>query len=236
MTLTPRPRARMLVSAGGLGLALLLAGCGPSDPEPTEQEEPSNTMPQPEVEDDDSVRLPLAMVTPDGQSEAAPLDGEGTLEGEQAPGSPVEETGAGQQTQQIEIARTAPFGCGDTVSVVRSVPMVTEDPAVAALEFLIDDRLSSHGSPAFYNALAASEELSVDSVEVEDDTVLVALSGEPVTTGECESWQILAQIETTARVATGAGESEVTVDGQPLAEVLGLPADREGLQISQIQH
>lgn len=235
MTLTSRPRARVLVSAGGLGLALLLAGCGPSDPEPTEQEEPSNTMPQPEFEDDDSVRLPLGMISPDGQSEAAPPEGEGTLEGEQAPGSPVEETGEAQQTQEIEIARTAPFGCGDTVSVVRSVPMVTEDPAVAALEFLVDDRLSSHGSPAFYNALAASEDLSVDSVEVEDDTVLVALSGEPVTTGECESWQILAQIETTARVATGASDSEVTVDGQPLAELLGLPADREALQISQIE-
>ncbi|MGJ9372772.1 hypothetical protein [Nesterenkonia sp. CF4.4] len=236
MTPRTRPRVRALVSAGGLGLALLLAGCGPSDPEPQEQDEPSNTMPQPEVEDDDSVRLPLAFVTPDGQAELAPLDGEEALQEEQAPGSPAEETGETQPTQEIEIARTARFGCGDTVSVVRSVPMVTEDPAVAALEFLVDDRQSSHGSPAFYNALAASDELSVDSVEVEDDTVLVALGGEPVTTGECESWQILAQIETTARVATGASDSEVTVDGQPLAEVLGLPADREALQISQVQH
>ncbi|MCH8562192.1 GerMN domain-containing protein [Nesterenkonia sp. YGD6] len=235
MTPTHQPRARVLVSAGSIGLAVLLAGCGSSDPEPEEQEVPSNTIPQPEVEADDTVRLPLAMVSPDGQAQAAPLSGEGTLEDEQAPGSPVEETPDGEQAQEIEIARTAAFGCDDTVSVIRSVPTVTEDPAVAALEFLIDDELFSHGSPAFSNPLAASEELSVDSVEVEQDMVRVALSGEPVTTGECESWQILTQIETTARVATGATDSEVTVDGQPLAELLGLPADRDPLQINEIE-
>ena len=236
MTATSRPRARALGSVGCIGLALLLAGCGPSEPESQEQDEPSNSMPQPEIEADDSVRLPLAMVSPDGQAQAAPLDGEETPEDDQVSADPAEEAGEDQQTQEIEIARTDTFGCDDTVSVVRSVPMVTEDPAAAALEFLIDDTLSTHGLPSFFNALAATEELSVDSVEVQDDTVVVALSGEPVTTGECESWQILTQIETTARVATGASESEVTVDGVPLAEVLGLPADRDPLQIHQIQH
>ncbi|MBO0596897.1 GerMN domain-containing protein [Nesterenkonia sp. E16_7] len=234
MTLTSRRRAYARLSAGCLGLAVLIVGCGSPDPAPEEPEAPSNAIQQPEVEADDSVRLPLAMVSPDGQAQAAPLDGNGTLEDEQAPGSPVEETPEGTAAQEIEIARTAPFGCDDTVSVVRSVPMVTEDPATAALEFLIDDQLSSHGSPAFLNPLAASEELSVESVEVEGDLVRVALSGEPVTEGECQSWQILTQIETTARVATGASSSEVTVDAEPLAELFGLPADREPLEILEV--
>lgn len=234
MTLTSRRRAHARLRAGCLGLAVLITGCGSPDQGPEEAEAPSNTIPQPEVEGDDSVRLPLAMVSPDGQAQAAPLGGDGTLEDEQAPGSPVEEAPEGTAPQEIEIARTAPFGCDDTVSVIRSVPMVTEDPATAALEFLIDDQLATHGSPAFFNPLAASEELSVESVEVEGDLVRVALSGEPVTEGECQSWQILAQIETTARVATGASASEVTVDAEPLAELFGLPADREPLEIMEV--
>lgn len=36
-------------------------------------------------------------------------------------------------------------------------------------------------------------------------------------------------------MATGATSSEVTVDGQPLAQLLGLPVDREPLQIDQIE-
>lgn len=236
MTATLRLRPRALLSTGCLGVAVLLAGCGSSDPEPQEQDAPSNTIPQPEIESDDSVRLPLAMVSPEGQAQEAPLEGQGTLEDEQAPGSPVQETTDEVQTQEIEIARTATFGCEDTVSVIRTVPMVTDDPAAAALEFLIDDQLFSHGSPAFSNPLAASEDLSVDAVELEEDgdTVRVDLSGEPVTTGECESWQILTQIETTARVATGATYSEVTVDGQPLDEIFGLPSDRDPLEITEV--
>ncbi|MBA8921680.1 GerMN domain-containing protein [Nesterenkonia jeotgali] len=234
MTATLRPRARTRAAASCLGLALLLAGCGSSDPESGEQDAVENAIPQPEVEGDDSVRLPLAMLSPDGQTQDTSQPG-GTLEDDQAPGSPVQETDGAQQTQEIEIARTEAFGCGDTVSVIRSVPMVTEDPAVAALEFLIDDQLVSHGSPAFTNPLAASEELEVDSVEVDEDTAVVALSGQPVSSGECESWQILTQIETTASMATGATSSEVTVDGQPLAQLLGLPVDREPLQIDQIE-
>lgn len=249
MTLNPSPRRRALAGAGCIGLAVLLAGCGPADPEPQQDSAPRNTIPQPQFEADDSVRLPLAMVSPEGQSQAAPLDGEttpenwqsqedgqATLQDEQAPGIPPEETPQVAQAQEIEIARTATFGCEDTVSVVQSVPMVTEDPAAAAIQFLIDDQLYSHGSPAFSNPLAGSEELSVDSVDVEDDTVLVELSGEPETSGECESWQILTQIETTARVATGATYSEVSVDGQPLAEIFGLPVDQDPLQINEVQH
>ncbi len=213
---------------------MLLAGCG--DSSETEQEQTEDTgssIPQPEYDADDSVRLPLAMISPAEQSQDAPLEEDGSLEGSGAPGSPVEESN-GQQAHEIEIARTEAFGCGDTLSVIQTVPMVTEDPAVAALEYLISDELYSHGSPAFGNPLSASDELRVDSVELEGDTVTVQLSGETVTRSECESWQILTQIETTARAATGATGSEVLLEGQPLAEVLGLGPTQSPVEIREI--
>lgn len=210
MTSTRSDLRRTRAVAACLALTVLLAGCGPADTETEEAETPSNAMPQPEVDGDDTVRLPLAML------------------------SPVVQDPENTQEQEIEVARTEPFGCGDTISVIQSVPMLTEEPAVAALEYLTSDELYSHGDPAFSNPLSASDELSVESVELEDETVTVELSGQPTTTSECESWQILTQIETTARVATGATFSEVNLDGQPLAETLGLAPVDTPLEIREV--
>ncbi|MBE1524780.1 GerMN domain-containing protein [Nesterenkonia lutea] len=236
-TCSPRPRRRWV--AAGLGLALLISGCGSGEAtqEQEEEEEPGISIPQPEVDSDDSVRLPLAMVSPAEQAESAPLPQDGTLEGSEAPGSPVEDDSddaAGQQAHEIETARTESFGCEDTLSVIQSVPVVTEEPAVAALEYLISDQLYSHGSPSFTNPLSASDGLSVESVELEGDTVTVQLSGEAVSSSECESWQVLTQIETTARMATGASDSEVLLEGQPLVEVFGLAPRTSPIEIREI--
>lgn len=233
---------RLTVAAAAL--TLILTGCGWGDDDQTEEDGPANTIPQPEFEDDDTVRLPVAMVTPGGQSEGAPLGEDGTLEGTEAPGAPVDEEGNElfeadpDQTHQIEVARTDQFGfdCQDTVSVIRTVPVVTDDPAKAALDYLISDPLFYHGDPAFINALAVSETLTVESVETDGDTVSVELSGDPAPRSECESWQILAQVETTARVATGAEVSEVLLNGAPLAEELNLPPMEAPLEIHEVTH
>lgn len=223
-------------------LTLILAGCGGGEEDRTEEDSPANAIPQPEFEGDDTVRLPVAMVTPDGHSEGAPIGEDGTLEGTDAPGDPVDEDGNElfeadpDQTHQIEIARTGSFGCGDTVSVIQTVPMVTDDPAPTALEYLINDPLYYHGDPAFSNPLSVSETLAVESVETDGDTVTVELSGEASSRDECESWQILTQLETTARVVTGADDSEVLIDGTPLHEELGLPPAETPLEIQEITH
>ncbi len=223
-------------------LSLLLTGCTWGDGGQEEAEGPENTIPQPEYEGDDTIRLPIGMISPDGHSEGAPIGEDGTLEGTEAPGAPVDEDGNQlfesdpQQTHQTEIARTEVFGCQDTVSVIQTVPMVTDDPAHTALEYLLNDPLYYHGEPAFVNALSASEELSVETVETEDGTVTVELSGEPVSRSDCEAWQILTQIETTARVATGADHSEVLLNGTPLAQELGLAQPEVPLEIYEITH
>lgn len=230
------------LTGAAAALTLILTGCGWGDDDQTEDDNPANTIPQPEFEDDDTVRLPVAMVTPDGHSEGAPLGDGGTLEGTEAPSTPVDGEGNElfesdpEQTHQIEVARTDQFGCEDTVSVIRTVPVVTDDPVQAALDYLIDDSLFSHGDPAFINALAATETLAVESVETDGDTVTVELSGDPAPRSGCESWQMLTQLETTARAASGAEVSEVLLNGSPLAEELDLPPADEPLEIHEVTH
>lgn len=120
--------------------------------------------------------------------------------------------------------------------MIQTVPMVTDDPAQTALEYLINDPLYYHGDPAFSNPLSVSETLAVESVETDGGTVTVELSGEASSRSECESWQILTQLETTARVATGADDSEVLIDGIPLHEELDLPPAETPLEIQEITH
>ncbi len=222
------PWAALLVSA------LVLTSCG-SDSEADEQAagDSGGGIPQPEYDDDETTQLPLAFVSPHGSEEGAPSGTDGNLENPDAPGAQEEqeegEDAEGEPVERIhasEAARSVEFGCGDTVSVVRSEPLVTDDPATAAMNFLLDDQRYYHGDPSFINALAASEQqLSIESVEDEDGTAVVELSGEPITRSDCESWQIIVQLQVTARAATGADSAEILLDGTPLAEELGLSAD-----------
>nr|WP_022872138.1 GerMN domain-containing protein [Nesterenkonia alba] len=234
-------------AAAGTCLALLLTACELGDTEQTDQQDDDtvteedeadtaeNPIPEPEYEDDDTVRLPIGLVSPAGHSEAAPIGEDGQLEGNQAPGA-APGTGAPQmRPHQTEIARSATFGCEDTISVVRTVPMVTEEPATSALEFLFADDSYEHGDPAFINALAVSSNLAVDNTELNGDTVTVELTGQPTVRSGCESWQLLKQIETTARLATGASRAEITVDGVSLAELLGLATEDTPLEIYEIE-
>ncbi|WP_147104792.1 GerMN domain-containing protein [Nesterenkonia populi] len=232
--------------SAALALTLALTGCGQGQeddgtaqgvgPE-AEQDEGAqdydNPVPAPEFEDDDSVRLPLGFISPAGQDEAAPLDDGGIGEADDAPGDPFEPQPEQPDPHLTEIARTGSFGCEDRISVVRTTPMVVEDPAEAALEFLLDDQYGQHGSPAFINSLAAAS-LSLEDVELSGSTVVVELSGQPPTADGCQAWQVLKQIETTARVATGADQAEIRVNGSSLVEQLGIGQD-EPLQINEIE-
>lgn len=216
-----------------LASALVLASCGSdSDADGQSEEDSGGGIPQPEYDDDETTRLPLAFVSPNGSEEGAPSGENGNMENPDAPGAQEEDETEADDDEPLEavhvseMARSADFGCGDTVSVVRSEPLVTDEPARDAVDFLLDDERYYHGDPAFINALAASEQqLSIESIEVEDDTAVVELSGEPVTRSDCESWQIIVQLQVTARAATGADSAEILLDGSPLAEELGLPAD-----------
>lgn len=224
---------RSLSCAVLLVSTLVLASCGSdSDAEGQSEEDSGGGIPQPEYDDDETTRLPLAFVSPHGSEEGAPSGENGNMENPDAPGAQEEDETEADDDEPLEavhvseMARSADFGCGDTVSVVRSEPLVTDEPARDAVDFLLDDERYYHGDPAFINALAASEQqLSIESIEVEEDSAVVELSGEPITRSDCESWQIIVQLQVTARAATGADSAEILLDGSPLAEELGLPAD-----------
>ncbi len=228
-----RPGPRSLSCAILLASALVLTSCGSdSDADGQSEEDSGGGIPQPEYDDDETTRLPLAFVSPHGSEEGAPSGENGNMENPDAPGAQDEDETEADDDEPLEavhvseMARSADFGCGDTVSVVRSEPLVTDEPARDAVDFLLDDERYYHGDPAFINALAASEQqLSIESIEVEDDTAVVELSGEPITRSDCESWQIIVQLQVTARAATGADSAEILLEGSPLAEELGLPAD-----------
>lgn len=232
--------ARPRRTAAVIGAVLLITSCsGDSQEEPPEHEdseEAVNEIPQPEIDSDDTLRLAVGLVSPAGHSEGAPIGEDGSIESSEAPGDPIDgQEGSGQQTHTTEIARTNTFGCEDTISVIETVPTTTDDPIGASLDFLMKDPLYYHGDPAFINPLAASEALEVSTVEEDGDTVTVDLAGDPVSRSECESWQILKQLETTAQAASGASSAEILVEGEPLADVLGVQEiDDQPLEIREI--
>lgn len=223
--------------AAALAASLVLTGCGPDDGGEDDAQdsdgEAVQSIPQPEHEDDDTVRIPLALVSPAGTAEGAPYGDQGHPEGEEAPGEPVTQSPGNTQGHTVR-ARTEYFGCEDTLSLIQTVPMVSDDIPYDAVNFLLNDIQYNHGDPAFVNAVMISDNMDLDSVTVTGDTVTVDLSGEVTTRSYCESWQILKQIETTARVAAGVENGEVLLNGSPLSAELGLENDGEPLSIYEL--
>lgn len=179
-----------------------------SAPQVEEQasEDPGNPMLEPEFGDDETVALPIGLISPPGYDWEV-YDSADDYDPDQPHGQ--------------QVARTEAFGCQDYISIVQTVPMVTEEPAESAIEYLLSLDRSQHGSPAYSNPLATSG-LNVADIEYDGDTVTVNVTGTVASSSVCQSWQILKQLETTARAATGAQSAEVLLDGNSLAGALGL--------------
>ncbi|GFZ79437.1 GerMN domain-containing protein [Nesterenkonia alkaliphila] len=210
-----RAAAAAFSAAALFGLTACESGPAQPDPDspeaegeaPAQSEEiPENPMPEPEYDSDDTVALPVGLISPAG------YDWE--VYGEDADYAP--ETPHGRQ-----VARTEQFGCQDYISVLETVPVVTDNPAEAALEYLLSLERTTHGSPAFRNPLAASG-FEVTGVENTGSAVTVNLTGFANSSTSCQSWQLLKQIETTVRAASGNQQVEILLDGAPLAGQLGL--------------
>ena len=174
--------------------------------EDQEAEDSTNPILEPDYDDDETVALPIGLVSPAGYDWEI---------------YDPEDESSPEQPHGRQVARTETFGCQDYISVVQTVPIVTEDPGEAALEYLTSLDRTQHGSPEFLNPLASSG-LGVTEVDHDGDTVTINLTGTVASNSVCQSWQILKQIETTARAATGAQSAEILLEGSPLAAQLGL--------------
>jgi hypothetical protein len=215
--MTSGPSLRAAVSAFAL---LALFGISACDDDSTDNESepegggqdaadpdlPDNPLPEPAFGDDETVALPIGLISPPGYDWELYESDE-----EYRPDQP----------HSHQVARTDMFGCQDYISVMQTVPIVTEDPTTSALEYLLAMDTSQHGDPAFLNPLASSG-LEVTGAEHDGDVVTVSLTGSAGSTSICQSWQMLKQIEATARAATGAHEAEVLLDEVPLSAQLGL--------------
>ena len=119
---------------------------------------------------------------------------------------------AGEQGEEI--------GCGDSVVAVERMINPAADPLQAALEELLSIDTDFYLNTGFYNALYQSD-LSLASLELGDDgTAYVDLTGDLMLGGTCDSPRVEAQIEQTALQFDDVTGVEVTLDGEPLADVL----------------
>lgn len=211
------------LTAALLCAGLVLTGCGnTAEDDGNSGDGEGDPLPEPDYDSDDSVQLPVGLITPAGHALNTPLeDGH------------MEILDDSENVQMIETARSEEFGCEDTVSVITTVPVVTDDVTAASLGFLLSDAQDVHGEPEFINELTGFEDLQFESASVEDDVVTVELSGEAVPADVCQAERIYAQVEATARAASGASEAQLLLEDEPLAEALGIE-EPDPLRLSQI--
>lgn len=123
--------------------------------------------------------------------------------------------------------------CGDLLIRRESVPVKTEDVARSSVDFLLHDDYYSHGDPALTNSLAlSSEDLTLEDLQVDGDTVTVRLAGDLTTRSDCESYRIRAQLHSTAADAAGVQNAQILLNDVDLDQHLGLTPFELGPEIT----
>lgn len=181
----------------GLG-ALLLSGCtqnGDKDSPPTSPTGDTSS-PTPTssvaVEDDGFTTLPVYLVGSQAYTYATPDDSRTTLT------------------------------CGEAMVLINTVPVKTDEPVAAALEFLLESEQYYHGQPELLDPLKNAGDVKVDSVSAAGKAVTVELSGNINNPGWCQAAQMIAQLELTAGAAAGGKTATVNINGTPIREALGV--------------
>jgi hypothetical protein len=113
-----------------------------------------------------------------------------------------------------------PIGCNDSLVEVTQPVDPPAEPIRAALERLFSFKSQFVGESGLYTALWQSD-LVVQNILVQSDgTVLVSLSGAYRLGGVCDIPRFQEQIEQTILASPGVIGARVTLNGQPLKEVL----------------
>lgn len=194
---------------------LVVAGCTPGEPEdvgttPAETEPAATDVITAEPQD-------VATNTPTQPATAVPPT-------EPAP-PPTEQTSNRASIYLVAIGTAGPegeeFGCGDSLVAVQTDEELDDDDALEeALEELLDLDDEFFGESGLYNALYQSD-LEVEGIQLEaDGTAIIALEGEILLGGVCDTPRAQAQLEQTALQFDEVESVEFLLNGEPLRDVL----------------
>ena len=113
------------------------------------------------------------------------------------------------------------IGCGNTIKPMTQKSTFKGDPVQDALEVLLGLKQAGYENGELYNALYQSK-LKVQSVETENDTVTVKLTGDIKLSGECDIPRVREQLIGTINAASDAKNVVVMVNDKSLEEALSL--------------
>jgi hypothetical protein len=111
------------------------------------------------------------------------------------------------------------IGCGDSAIPVMINIEPTIAPLTAALEnmFTIDNEF--YGQSGLYNALHQSN-LSVQGIDIDNGHATIALNGDLQMGGTCDTPRVEAQLTQTALQYSTIDTVSITINGQPLEDIL----------------
>ena len=111
------------------------------------------------------------------------------------------------------------IGCNDSVVMVdRTIPYTT-GTLRGALEVLLSLQGTAYGQSGLYNAVGTSD-LELADVTIEGGTAIIELEGQLVLQGACDAPRVAAQLEEAALQFDTVDDTEITINGEPLADAL----------------
>ena len=113
------------------------------------------------------------------------------------------------------------IGCNDSVVPVEITFEPTIAPLGAALDKLLTLDSQTHDAMGLYNALGESE-LNVAGINIVQGEATIALTGDLVLGGVCDTPRVAAQIRETALQFSTVQSVDVTLNGQPLEAILSV--------------
>lgn len=112
------------------------------------------------------------------------------------------------------------IGCGDSLVAIQRPVAPTDRPIEAALNELFSIKEQYFGESGLYTALYQSD-LAVESVLVDaGGAANVALTGQFMVGGACDTPRFIGQIEQTVLAAPGVSTATILLNGQSLEESL----------------
>jgi hypothetical protein len=114
-----------------------------------------------------------------------------------------------------------PIGCGDYIEMVDRTVKKSSGVLKAAYEELLSIKEMYLGNSAIYNSLYQSN-LKVDSVQIENGTAIIHLSGSLQLNGECDNPRVKAQLEETAKQFDTVKETKIFINDKTIDEAISL--------------